>query len=164
MARKERPLDEGDSPLLRFAADLRTLRRAAGMPTYRRLAALTHYSAATLSDAAGGRKLPTLDVTLAYVRACGGDEPSWERRWTSLAAQPADVRMNRAPQVRAFNAAATMLATVAEAGVVLWHIQDQRLVTVLPLLGPPLRALVFTSDDSHVIGVHTDGVVTTWVI
>lgn len=69
MARKERPLDEGDSPLLRFAADLRALRRAAGMPTYRRLGALTHYSAATLSDAAGGRKLPTLDVTLSYVRA-----------------------------------------------------------------------------------------------
>jgi hypothetical protein len=164
MARKERPLDEGDDPLLRFAADLRALRRAAGMPTYRRLAALTHYSPATLSDAAGGRKLPTRDVTLAYVRACGGDEPSWERRWTSLATQPADVRVNRAPQVHAFNAAATMLATAEEAGVVLWHIPDQRVVTVLPLLGPPLRALVFTSDNSHVIGVHVDGVVTTWVI
>ncbi|NKE63580.1 helix-turn-helix domain-containing protein [Lentzea sp. PSKA42] len=164
MARKERPLDEGDDPLLRFAADLRALRRAAGTPTYRQLGALTHYSPATLSDAAGGRKLPTLNVTLAYVRACGGDEPSWKRRWASLAAQPADVRVNRAPQVRAFNAAATMLATAEEAGVVLWHIPDQRVVTVLPLLGPPLRALVFTSDNSHVIGVHADGVVTTWVI
>jgi hypothetical protein len=134
------------------------------MPTYRQLGALTHYSAATLSDAAGGRKLPTLDVTLSYVRACGGNEPSWERRWTSLAAQPADVRLNRAPQVHAFNAAATMLATAEKSGVVLWHIPDQRVVTVLPLLGPPLRALVFTSDNSHVIGVHADGVVTTWVI
>ncbi|WP_082114444.1 helix-turn-helix domain-containing protein [Lentzea aerocolonigenes] len=163
MARQERPLDEGDSPLLRFAADLRALRRAAGMPTYRQLGALTHYSPATLSDAAGGRKLPTLDVTLSYVRACGGDEPSWERRWSSLAAQPTD-RSSRVSQVHAFNAEATMLATVAKSGVVLWHIPDQRVVTVLPLLGPPLRALVFTSDDTHVIGVHADGVVTTWVI
>src|SRR6187551_2652810 len=71
--RGERPLDEGDSPLLRFAADLRTLRDQAGGRTYRQLGTRAHYSATTLSDAAGGRKLPSLAVTLAYVQACDGD-------------------------------------------------------------------------------------------
>ncbi|MEV5892559.1 nSTAND1 domain-containing NTPase [Nonomuraea fuscirosea] len=93
MPRPERPLDTGDSSLLRFAADLRALRRKAGDPTYRMLAQRAHYSAATLSEAASGRKLPTLAATLAYVRACGGDEAEWEARWRSIseeAVQPAD--------------------------------------------------------------------------
>lgn len=85
MARRERPLDEGDSPLLRFAADLRLLRERAGRPTYRQLALRAHSSAASLSTAASGRKLPTLAVTSAYVRACGGDVKEWEARWRALA-------------------------------------------------------------------------------
>ncbi|MGK5642486.1 nSTAND1 domain-containing NTPase, partial [Streptomyces sp. URMC 126] len=86
MARRERPLDPGDSPLLRFAADLRALRERAGSPTYRRLALLAHSSAASLSVAAGGRRFPTLAVTSAYVRACGGDVGEWEDRWHAVAA------------------------------------------------------------------------------
>ncbi|HEX5116115.1 MAG TPA: hypothetical protein VFW65_13045, partial [Pseudonocardiaceae bacterium] len=39
----------------------------------------------TLAAAASGRGLPTLAVTRAYVRACGGDVPAWERRWHGLA-------------------------------------------------------------------------------
>ncbi|WP_198681062.1 nSTAND1 domain-containing NTPase [Lentzea terrae] len=85
MPRGERPLDEGDSPLLLFAADLRQLRTNVGRPSYRELSRRAHFSASTLSDAAGGRKLPGLDVTLAYVRACHGDESAWERRWHELA-------------------------------------------------------------------------------
>ncbi len=73
--------------LLRFAADLRNLREQAGSPTYRELGQRAHYSAGTLSDAAGGRKLPSLGVTLAYVRACGGDPVEWERRWRTVAAE-----------------------------------------------------------------------------
>lgn len=87
MPRRERPLDESDDPLVLFAADLRTLREKAGGPGYRELGRLAHYSAATLSEAAGGRKLPTLAVTLAFVRACQGDETEWESRWRSLAAE-----------------------------------------------------------------------------
>ncbi len=87
MPRRERPLDPGDGELLRFAGDLRRLRREAGSPTYRTLADRAHYSPAALSEAAGGRKLPTLDVTLAYVRACGGDAEGWRRRWNALAAE-----------------------------------------------------------------------------
>ncbi|MGP3924688.1 nSTAND1 domain-containing NTPase [Streptomyces sp. 8N616] len=87
MPRGERPLDAGDSAVLRFAADLRRLRRKAGSPTYRVLAERAHYAVATLSEAAGGRKLPSLAVALAYVRACGGDADAWERRWHSVAAE-----------------------------------------------------------------------------
>ncbi|SDJ07226.1 hypothetical protein [Nonomuraea jiangxiensis] len=90
MPRGERPLDAGDSTLLRFAADLRLLRKKAGNPTYRQLARSAHYSPATLSEAAGGRKVPSLAVTLAYVRACGGDEAEWERRWHELSEESAE--------------------------------------------------------------------------
>lgn len=97
MPRGERPLDEGDSPLLLFAADLRQLRTNAGKPSYRELSRRAHFSASTLSDAAGGRKLPNLDVTLAYVRACHGDETTWERRWHDLAVAMARSRSTDGP-------------------------------------------------------------------
>ncbi|WP_410664869.1 hypothetical protein [Amycolatopsis sp. lyj-84] len=75
-----------------FAGDLRRLRENAGSPPYRELSKRAHYAASTLSDAAGGRKLPTLAVTLAYVRACEGDVAEWEERWYGTAA------MNRVPE------------------------------------------------------------------
>ncbi|MEU8842364.1 XRE family transcriptional regulator [Streptomyces roseus] len=87
MARKERPLEGEDGPLRRFAAALRRLRHEAGSPPYRELASRAHYSVATLSGAASGRRLPSLDVTLSYVRACGGDVREWEGRWHAVAAQ-----------------------------------------------------------------------------
>ncbi|MFD9705762.1 XRE family transcriptional regulator [Lentzea sp. NPDC059081] len=85
MPRRERPLDEGESGLLRFAADLRRLRERAGSPTYRELSRRAHYSAAALSEAAGGRKLPSLAVTRAYAKACDGDPEEWTRRWRAVA-------------------------------------------------------------------------------
>ncbi|MEU3768659.1 helix-turn-helix domain-containing protein [Amycolatopsis keratiniphila] len=88
MARRERPLDVGDDVVLAFAADLRRLRERAGSPPYRELSRRAHYSAGTLSDAANGRKLPSLAVTLAYVRACGGDPVAWQARWHELATLP----------------------------------------------------------------------------
>ncbi|MGW3965176.1 nSTAND1 domain-containing NTPase [Amycolatopsis sp. NPDC005003] len=81
MPRPERPLHAGDEPLTLFARELRKLRESAGNTPYRRLAQDAHYSATTLSDAAGGKTLPSLAVTLAYVRACGGDPAEWEQRW-----------------------------------------------------------------------------------
>ncbi|MFE5540034.1 XRE family transcriptional regulator [Streptomyces sp. NPDC056519] len=90
MARKERPLEGGDGPLRRFAAALRRLRHEAGSPPYRDLASRAHYSVATLSGAASGRRLPSLDVTLSYVRACGGDVQEWEGRWHAVAARLAE--------------------------------------------------------------------------
>lgn len=87
MPRGERPLDAGDSALLRFARDLRLLREKAGSPTYRELSAETHYSQAVLSQAAAGRRLPSLQVALAYVSACGGAADEWEQRWREVAAE-----------------------------------------------------------------------------
>lgn len=88
MPRAERPIDAAETELGSFAADLRRLREKAGKPAYRELASRAHYSAATLADAASGRKLPTLAVTLAYVSACGGDTEEWEKRWRLIASPP----------------------------------------------------------------------------
>ncbi|MFC0543539.1 nSTAND1 domain-containing NTPase [Kutzneria chonburiensis] len=87
MPRVERPLAAGDSPVLRFAADLRKLRERAGNPVYRELSRRAHYSPAALSEAAAGRRLPSLSVTLAYVSACAGDTVAWERRWRDAMAE-----------------------------------------------------------------------------
>lgn len=89
MPRREQPLESGDDVLLRFARDLRQLREKAGSPTYRQLSARAHYSAAALSEAASGRKLPSRAVMLAYVNACEGDIAAWEERWRDIAAASA---------------------------------------------------------------------------
>ncbi|TQF02480.1 helix-turn-helix domain-containing protein [Kitasatospora acidiphila] len=60
------------------------MREAAGNPTYRALATTAGFGATTLSDAAGGVRQPSLEVTLAYVGACGGDVAAWEQRWREL--------------------------------------------------------------------------------
>ncbi|HWO62834.1 MAG TPA: helix-turn-helix domain-containing protein, partial [Umezawaea sp.] len=85
MPRAERPLDLDGGVLTAFAADLRALRAAAGGPPYRELGRRAHYSSSALSDAAGGRRLPSLEITLAFVRACEGDEDTWRRRWHAVA-------------------------------------------------------------------------------
>jgi hypothetical protein len=64
-----------------LATALRALRRAAGGVSYRQMAVMTHYSAATLARAASGAGLPSLEVTLAYAAACGGDRAEWADRW-----------------------------------------------------------------------------------
>jgi hypothetical protein len=87
MPRGERPLGPEDTALLRFAGDLRRLRDQAGKPSYRELARRANYSPTALSDAAGGRKLPSLALTLAFVRACEADPAPWTRRWRELAAE-----------------------------------------------------------------------------
>ncbi|WP_330343072.1 nSTAND1 domain-containing NTPase [Streptomyces sp. NBC_00557] len=75
--------------MARFAAELRKLRVEAGSPTYRVMAQRTGQGTSTLSQAAGGERLPTLPVVLAYVRACGGDPEDWEERWRQAAAEVA---------------------------------------------------------------------------
>ncbi|MCO5967422.1 serine/threonine-protein kinase [Actinoallomurus soli] len=83
MGRREAPVPDG--PLKEFAVALRELRtNAPGAPTYRELARRAHYSASVLSVAAAGRRLPTLNVTLAFVTACGGDADEWRERWSGL--------------------------------------------------------------------------------
>lgn len=87
--RPERPLDPSAGPVAGLAAELRKLRAEAGSPTYRAMAQRTGQGASTLSQAAAGERLPTLPVTLAYVRACGGDPAEWEQRWRQAAAEAA---------------------------------------------------------------------------
>ncbi|MBE1489161.1 transcriptional regulator with XRE-family HTH domain [Plantactinospora soyae] len=87
----ERPLDGLEGPVAQFAAGLRQLRDKAGKPGYRQMAGRANYSPATLSAAASGRRLPTLEVTLAYVAACDGDVQQWEWRWREVE------RLNVAP-------------------------------------------------------------------
>jgi WD40 repeat protein len=85
--RPEQPLDPSAGPAQRFAWELRQLREQAGRPTYRRLAQQAHYSVTTLADAAKGDRLPSLEVTLAFVTVLGGDPAEWEARWRAAAAE-----------------------------------------------------------------------------
>jgi hypothetical protein len=67
-----------------FARDLRALRAKAELD-YPEMAEVSHYTMKTLVSAAGGLRLPTLPVAVAYVRACGGNAAEWEERWQKLA-------------------------------------------------------------------------------
>ena len=67
-----------------FARDLRALRAKAELD-YPEMAETSHYTMKTLASAAGGLRLPTLPVAVAYVRACGGNVAEWEERWQKLA-------------------------------------------------------------------------------
>jgi hypothetical protein len=66
-----------------FARDLRVLRSQAGLD-YPDMAEKSHYTMRTLASAAGGLRLPTLPVLIAYINACGGDIADWEDRWSKL--------------------------------------------------------------------------------
>lgn len=83
MGREEEPLDRDGSALRDFALGLRSLRHGANL-TYSQLAHRASYSASSLQEAASGRRLPTLNVTIAYVKACGGDEEAWRSYWADL--------------------------------------------------------------------------------
>jgi hypothetical protein len=111
MGRPERPLDPMSGPLPSFASQLRRLREEAGRPTYRAMAAVTNYSAAALSRAAAGERLPTLDATLAFVRACGGDEAEWQSRWHQAhdAVTPARPEAAVRPEARGSGASGRLL-------------------------------------------------------
>ncbi|MFD3313495.1 hypothetical protein [Streptomyces sp. NPDC058694] len=90
MGRPERPLDPEAGPIQRLAHELRALRTSAGGPSYRTMAASAGFSATTLSDAAAGRRLPSLAVVQGYVRACGGDPAEWEPRWKEAESEAAE--------------------------------------------------------------------------
>ncbi|GJF31709.1 hypothetical protein KNE206_44090 [Kitasatospora sp. NE20-6] len=121
MPRRPRPLDPDDGPLQAFAHELRCLRQAAGNPTYRALAATAGFSATTLSDAAGGVRRPTLDVTLAYVGACSGDVELWEKHWYALdrrlaGSTGADARVRPSGVQAALTVSEVIEPTQADAG------------------------------------------------
>ncbi|MFV8128954.1 helix-turn-helix transcriptional regulator [Streptomyces syringium] len=80
MARPEKPIDP-TAPYATFARQLRKLRKSSGSPTYTTLARRAKYSVSALSQAAAGRKLPSLELTLAYATACGGGREHWTEQW-----------------------------------------------------------------------------------
>ncbi|MFI8302765.1 DNA-binding protein [Streptomyces sp. NPDC085927] len=84
MGRPETPVDPAAGPVQQFAYALRKLRREAGGISYREMSRRAHYSVTALSQAASGDQLPSLPLTLAYVKACGGAEDEWERRWNAV--------------------------------------------------------------------------------
>ncbi|MEU2172340.1 hypothetical protein ACH47V_32895 [Micromonospora chersina] len=86
VGRPEKPVDPEAGPTQRLAWQLRQLREAAGGPSYRAMARRAHYSVSTLAEAAKGDRLPSEEVTLAYVAACGGDLTEWRIRWSAVAA------------------------------------------------------------------------------
>ncbi|WP_412738293.1 hypothetical protein [Krasilnikovia sp. MM14-A1259] len=76
-------------PQQRFAEELRQLRVDAGRPSYRQMArraarAGNPYSATALWTATKGAALPTLELTLAYVQACGADPGPWRERHAAV--------------------------------------------------------------------------------
>lgn len=87
MGRPESRVEAASPAVGEFAGALRDLRTRAGEPTYRQLARACHFSPATLARAASGRQLPSLEVSLAYVGACGGDTEEWRTRWALARAQ-----------------------------------------------------------------------------
>jgi hypothetical protein len=73
-------LIDPDWPLAEFASGLRALKTASKL-TYKQMGDRVTFCVSVLSAAADGKHLPTLAVTLAYVRACGGSEREWRIRW-----------------------------------------------------------------------------------
>ncbi|MGH3896867.1 MAG: helix-turn-helix domain-containing protein [Pseudonocardiaceae bacterium] len=84
MARPENAIDPRTGPLAEFAMELRQLRERAGV-TYRELAQRAHCSPSALCQAASGRRLPTWEITRAFVAGCGGDQQQWQARWQAVA-------------------------------------------------------------------------------
>ncbi|WP_331743068.1 helix-turn-helix domain-containing protein (plasmid) [Streptomyces sp. NBC_01136] len=105
MPSARREPDAAAGPVEHFAYDLRRLREQAGSPDYRAMARRAGCAHSTLSTAASGRKLPTLEATLAFVRACGADtaeQARWARRWRQARAaldhpRPTDPATSPAP-------------------------------------------------------------------
>ena len=54
-------------------------------------------SAATLCRAVAGQRLPSLDVVLAFVHACGGDRVVWAAKWRAAAAEHSAHRVDADP-------------------------------------------------------------------
>jgi Helix-turn-helix domain len=83
MGRPQKPLDRDGSAVREFAFWLRDLRKRSGL-TYDQLGKSAHYATSTVQAATAGNRLPTLRVTMAIVKACGGDIQQWRDYWTQI--------------------------------------------------------------------------------
>ncbi|WFE63236.1 DUF2690 domain-containing protein [Micromonospora sp. WMMD714] len=135
----------GDARHREFVADLAQLRRDAGQPSLRKMSTTAHYSHTALAGVLSGTRLPSLELTMAFVRACGGDEEAWRARWhreaeTGQATEPDPGRPaerrptpTRRPAVSRWALAATAGLTVLVAGSVVPLLADSG-------VGPDRRA------------------------
>ncbi len=81
MAGRQRQAVEAAAPQLReFTAQLRTLVDERFV-SVQDVAKAAHVGRSTVYEALSGRRLPSRDVVLAIVRACGGQESDWHERW-----------------------------------------------------------------------------------
>jgi hypothetical protein len=83
MGRPQQPLHRDGSAVREFAFWLRDLRKRSGL-TYDQLGKNAHYATSTVQAATAGNRLPTLRVTIAFVKACGGDVQQWRDYWTQI--------------------------------------------------------------------------------
>lgn len=84
----------GEGPLKELAEELRKVRDAAGTPTYKSMALKARVSESSLSQADGGKRVPSRGVVKAYLFACGVTDPNELARFHLLrkaaAARPAE--------------------------------------------------------------------------
>ena len=76
--------DNAEGDLRQFADGLRRLLRASRFRSFRALAKELHYSHEIVSKAARGQTLPSFELTMAFVAACGGDPEEWASAWHAL--------------------------------------------------------------------------------
>lgn len=75
-----------------FAHYLRQLHAAAGTPSRRQMAARTGYGKSTISEAFGGRRLPTWQVVEKLATALGADADDLRDRWVVARGRPTAVQ------------------------------------------------------------------------
>jgi hypothetical protein len=126
-----------------FVSGLRKLREEAGAPSLREMARTAHYSHTALSSVTAGGRLPSLELTLAFVRACRGDEEAWRRRWqqvrdrAAVTAEESDTEIApRRPRRRGLLLAACAAALLITASI----------ATVMVMTSGPGHVLVHRSQ------------------
>jgi Helix-turn-helix domain len=83
MAHQDNSEERGDSPVGELAYGLRNLRSRSGLKVAQ-LQRESGFSSTTLYDAFSGKQLPSQQVTLAIVAACGGDVDAWRLYWAQV--------------------------------------------------------------------------------
>lgn len=83
MAHQDNSEERDDSAVADLAYGLRNLRSRSGLKVAQ-LQRESGFSSTTLYDAFSGKQLPSQQVTLAIVAACGGDVDAWRLYWAQV--------------------------------------------------------------------------------
>src|SRR3982074_3500361 len=147
--------DTAESEIDAVVRDLRSLRLSAGQPSFRTMAKTAHYSHTALAGAVSGGRLPSRELTLAFVRACGGDQETWQARWdqtsTSIEREPRPEPLSH-PGRRARPAliGAVVVAAAAGGGVTMMVLHPDNLArsNQSPQATAPSSVVASTSDGA----------------